>query len=79
VDVAAVDPLEVSAVVPYDEDREFVLEPGDATVLTAIAQCEKAGRPLDAVCLMGEGLKGSLGIATVYDLPALLQASSPYR
>jgi CBS domain len=74
--------IAVKTVVPYDEDRGFVTKPLGASVLTVVEEFEKheeSGRLLNAVCLTGDGRKGLAGIATVYDLPALLKASRLYQ
>ncbi len=81
-DSTADDAVEVGAVVPYDQDREFALELGGATALTVVEDFEKreeGGHLLSAVCLVEEGSQGLLGIATVYDLPALINAARPSR
>jgi CBS domain len=74
--------IAVKTVVPYDKDRRFVTKPLDASVLTVVEEFERreaSGRLLNAVCLTGEDRNGLAGIATLYDLPALLKASRPYQ
>ena len=66
----------------YDEQREVICLPASTTALAVVdefEQREEAGRLLNAVCLMGDGGRDVLGIATVYDVPALIKAAQPHR
>jgi CBS domain-containing protein len=74
------DSAEVIEVVGFDEDREIVSRPRNMTVLAVVDEFEKreqAGRLLNAICLVEE--RKVLGIATVFDLPALIKAGRPYQ
>jgi CBS domain-containing protein len=71
---------EVGEVAGHDPQREVISRPGSVTALAVVDEFEKregAGRLLNALCLMGEGGRDVLGIATVYDLPALIKAARP--